>query len=114
MYSQRPLWRHYYQNTDVIILVVDSNDRDRITESGEELKRLLAEEQLKDAALLVMANKQDLPNAMSVTEITEKLEIDKIKDRKICKCKSTTIHDSSTKFSVLFFCRCSRYLRRQW
>jgi len=87
LYFQRPLWRHYYQNTDAIILVVDSNDRDRIVETRDELKRILTEEQLKDAALLVMANKQDLPNAMSVAEITEKLEVDKIKDRRLRKYK---------------------------
>ena len=26
----RPLWRHYYQNTQGLIFVVDSNDSDRI------------------------------------------------------------------------------------
>lgn len=26
----RPLWRHYYQNTQGLIFVVDSNDRERI------------------------------------------------------------------------------------
>ncbi len=29
----RPLWRHYFQNTQGIIFVVDSNDRDRIVEA---------------------------------------------------------------------------------
>jgi len=66
---------------------VDSNDRERVSEVKEELWRMLDEEALKDAALLVMANKQDLPNAMSVAEIKEKLEIEKIKDRRICKYK---------------------------
>ena len=28
----RPLWRHYYQNTQGVIFVVDSNDRDRVGE----------------------------------------------------------------------------------
>lgn len=28
----RPLWRHYFQNTQGLIFVVDSNDRERITE----------------------------------------------------------------------------------
>merc|ERR1712053_21971 len=55
----RPLWRHYYQNTQGIIFVVDSNDRDRIDESNsnsagessakEELHRMLAEDELRDA-----------------------------------------------------------------
>lgn len=57
----RPLWRHYFQNTQGIIFVVDSNDRDRVTEAREELQRMLNEDELRDAMLLVFANKQDLP-----------------------------------------------------
>lgn len=57
----RPLWRHYFQNTQGIIFVVDSNDRDRIVEAREELQRMLNEDELRDANLLVFANKQDLP-----------------------------------------------------
>jgi len=57
----RPLWRHYFQNTQGIIFVVDSNDRDRIVEAREELQRMLNEDELRDAMLLVFANKQDLP-----------------------------------------------------
>ena len=29
----RPLWRHYFQNTQGLIFVVDSNDRERIGEA---------------------------------------------------------------------------------
>lgn len=39
----RPLWRHYFQNTQGLIFVVDSNDRDRIGEAKEELQRMLNE-----------------------------------------------------------------------
>jgi len=69
----RPLWRHYFQNTQGIIYVVDSNDRDRIVEAREELQRMLNEDELRDALLLVFANKQDLPNAMNAAEITDKM-----------------------------------------
>lgn len=61
----RPLWRHYFQNTQGIIFVVDSNDRDRIVEAREELQRMLNEDELRDALLLVFANKQDLPVSTS-------------------------------------------------
>jgi len=37
---------------------VDSNDRERIGEAREELMRMLAEDELRDAVLLVFANKQ--------------------------------------------------------
>merc|ERR1712130_526174 len=69
----RPLWRHYFQNTQGLIFVVDSNDRERVAEASEELRKMLREDELRDAKLLVFANKQDLPNAMSVAEVTDKL-----------------------------------------
>jgi ADP-ribosylation factor protein 1 len=78
----RPLWRHYFQNTQGLIFVVDSNDRERVTEACEELGKMLNEDELRDAALLVFANKQDLPNAMSVAEVTDKLGLHSLRTRK--------------------------------
>ena len=77
----RVLWKHYYQNTDGLIFVVDSNDRDRIEDAAEELKRMLNEEELKDTVVLVMANKQDLNGAMSPNEVTKKLGLSQLKGR---------------------------------
>ena len=95
----RPLWRHYFQNTQGIIFVVDSNDRDRVVEAREELQRMLNEDELRDAMLLVFANKQDLPvrysnatvfsitrlissqNAMNAAEITDKLGLHSLRQR---------------------------------
>jgi len=77
----RPLWRHYYQNTQGVIFVLDSNDRDRTEQAKEELTRMLAEDELRDAILLVFANKQDLPNAMKVQEATERLGLNKLRNR---------------------------------
>ncbi|KAL5476144.1 hypothetical protein EMCRGX_G026055 [Ephydatia muelleri] len=80
----RALWRHYYSNTDALLFVVDSNDRERITECQDELERFLREDQLKGSILLILANKQDLPNAMSAQEISEKLGLNTLKDRQWC------------------------------
>ncbi len=77
----RPLWRHYFQNTQGLIFVVDSNDRDRISEARDELHRMLNEDELRDAVLLVFANKQDLPNAMTAAEITDKLGLHSLRQR---------------------------------
>ena len=73
----RKLWEHYYQNTDALIFVVDSNDRDRIDEASECLDKLMASDELKDSAILLLANKQDIKGAISPQEITEKFEIAK-------------------------------------
>jgi len=78
----RPLWRHYYQNTQGLIFVVDSNDRERVSEASEELQKMLREEELREAHLLVFAYKQDLHSAMSVAEITDKLGLQNLGGRK--------------------------------
>jgi len=68
-----PPCRHYFPNTQAIVFVVDSNDRDRIEDAREELTELLHEVELKDVPLLVLANKQDLSNAMGPEEVVQKL-----------------------------------------
>ena len=78
----RPLWRHYFQNTQAVVFICDSNDRDRIMEARDELARMMNEDELKDAVLLVFANKQDLPNAMSPAEVTEKLGLHSLRTRR--------------------------------
>ncbi|CAN1219364.1 ADP-ribosylation factor [Linum perenne] len=84
----RPLWRHYFQNTQGLIFVVDSNDRDRVVEARDELHRMLNEDELRDAVLLVFANKQDLPNAMNAAEITDKLGLHSLRQRHCLNCNS--------------------------
>ncbi|KTG34117.1 hypothetical protein cypCar_00002958 [Cyprinus carpio] len=64
-----------------LIFVVDSNDRERVNEGREELMRMLAEDELREAVLLVFANKQDLPNAMNAAEITDKLGLHSLRHR---------------------------------
>merc|ERR1719271_1954022 len=65
----RKLWRYYYQGTDGAIFIVDSSDRDRIEDAREELFRMLCDDEMRNAVLLVFANKQDLPGAMTAAEI---------------------------------------------
>merc|ERR1712048_733424 len=77
----RRLWRHYYQGTQGLIFVVDSNDRDRVEDAREELMKMLNDDEICDAVLLVFANKQDLPNAMPAAEVTEKLGLNNMRNR---------------------------------
>lgn len=58
----RPLWRHYYTGTQGLIFVVDCADRDRIEEARLELHRIVNDREMKDAIILIFANKQDLPD----------------------------------------------------
>lgn len=74
----RPLWRHYYLNTQGVIFVIDSTNIERISEAHEELAKLMAEKRLKDALLLIYANKQDLPSSLTVDVLTEQLALHKL------------------------------------
>mmetsp|Transcript_7801 Transcript_7801/g.20130 ORF Transcript_7801/g.20130 Transcript_7801/m.20130 type:complete len:219 (+) Transcript_7801:166-822(+) len=74
----RPLWRHYYHGTNGLVFCIDSNDRERIEDARDELSKILDEEEMKDAVLLVFANKQDLPMAMSVSEVTTRLRLEEL------------------------------------
>ncbi|XP_041477967.1 ADP-ribosylation factor 2 [Lytechinus variegatus] len=85
----RPLWRHYFQNTQGLIFVVDSNDRERIEEANQELTRMLNEDDLRDAVVLIFANKQDLPNAMQVAEITDKLNLNRLRNNRFWYVQAT-------------------------
>eukprot|EP01006_Ploeotia_vitrea_P048266 TRINITY_DN67212_c2_g1_i1.p1 TRINITY_DN67212_c2_g1~~TRINITY_DN67212_c2_g1_i1.p1 ORF type:complete len:187 (-),score=16.74 TRINITY_DN67212_c2_g1_i1:127-687(-) len=73
----RPLWRHYFENTDGLIFVVDSNDRARLQQAKAELHKILEDDSLCRASVVVFANKQDLPHALPVSDISNALSLSK-------------------------------------
>mmetsp|Transcript_37679 Transcript_37679/g.82745 ORF Transcript_37679/g.82745 Transcript_37679/m.82745 type:complete len:185 (+) Transcript_37679:87-641(+) len=77
----RSYWRNYFEATDGLVWVVDSADRPRLQDCRDELDRLLQEERLSGATLLIFANKQDLPGALSAAEIRDVLGLEKIQRR---------------------------------
>ncbi|KAF6827167.1 ADP-ribosylation factor [Colletotrichum plurivorum] len=96
----RPLWRHYFSalwretiatdaltkilktlGTQGLIFVIDSSDRARIEEAKSELHRIINDREMKDSLLLVFANKQDINGAMKPQEVTEALQLSKLKDK---------------------------------
>ncbi|XP_066253051.1 ADP-ribosylation factor-like protein 3 [Euwallacea similis] len=77
----RPYWKNYFENTDVLIYVVDSADKKRLEETGIELYELLSDSKLNNVPLLVYANKQDLPDSLPAAELAQALGLPSIKDR---------------------------------
>ena len=86
----RKLWRHYYDNTDGVVFVIDSCDHDRLAPveddkdweddeskafSSEEIKKMMSDDLLRNASLLVMANKQDCKNALLTQKVLAKLNL---------------------------------------
>ena len=62
----------------------DSINGERIGEARDELMCMLAEDELHEAVLLIVTNKQDLPNAMNAAEITDKRVLHSLRNRN-CK-----------------------------
>ncbi|CAG9312950.1 unnamed protein product [Blepharisma stoltei] len=77
----KTLWKYFHTNIKGIIFVIDSNDRERMDNLKWLLQEMLFEEMLSQLPILFFANKQDLPNAISLNEITEKLELFLIRGR---------------------------------
>jgi len=71
----RRLWHHYCQNSQGVIFVIDSTDQERLPEAKEELHRIMKEDSLENALVLVLANKQDMPKALPKEKIAEALEL---------------------------------------
>jgi GTPase SAR1 family protein len=78
----RPLWRHYYAGSNALIYVVDSSDVDRVELAAEELRAVLDTEEMRGCAVLVYANKQDLPRALSATDLAARMGLHDLRGHK--------------------------------
>jgi signal recognition particle receptor subunit beta len=67
--------RYETQTTKAMIFIVDSANPAQLPQLKQEIYRLMGEEDLKDIAVLVYANKQDLPEAMTVQKISDTLDL---------------------------------------
>jgi ADP-ribosylation factor 1/2 len=79
----RPLWRHYFQkNVRGLIFFVDSSDGERLPEVKSELDLFLHEKDVLSVPLLVVANKVDIPSALSIDQIVDGLGLRSIRNRR--------------------------------
>ncbi|CAM8962437.1 unnamed protein product [Rhodiola kirilowii] len=78
----RPLWRHYFSNTDGLIYVVDSLDRERIGKAKAEFQTIINDPFMLNSVILVFANKQDMKGAMTAREVCEGLGLLELKNQK--------------------------------
>ncbi|KFM27624.1 ADP-ribosylation factor 1 [Auxenochlorella protothecoides] len=73
---------HYFNNTDALIYVVDCCDRERIGRASAEFKQIIDDPLMRHSAILVFANKQDLPGALTPAETCEAMGLPALKGRK--------------------------------
>lgn len=95
----RPLLRHYYQNTEAVIFVVDSSDEERLPEAERELLSLVSESELEGVPVAVALNKWDLSRHMSRERMHQALGLAELRKSRPCESFSTSsVTDSKSDF----------------
>ena len=72
----RPLWRHHLTGTQGLVYVIDSNDSERVKKAAEELHKIMLDHAMRNACLLVYANKADLPHALTPDQVRDQLQLE--------------------------------------
>uniref|UniRef100_A0A7S2ZXC9 Uncharacterized protein n=2 Tax=Rhodosorus marinus TaxID=101924 RepID=A0A7S2ZXC9_9RHOD len=95
--KMRPLWKQYSRATDAYIFVLDAADQERAILAADELESFFDDIDLKSHEipgdpLLVYANKKDLPDAMTTSEIENMLKLPElpVSNYKIVPCCGKT------------------------
>ncbi|KAH9033259.1 P-loop containing nucleoside triphosphate hydrolase protein [Lactarius pseudohatsudake] len=71
----RTIWPKYYGDCHAVVYVVDAVDHERLSEGWEVFDAVLSAPQILGVPLLLLANKQDRPGSLSVTEIRNDYEV---------------------------------------
>ncbi|XP_073274680.1 uncharacterized protein [Primulina huaijiensis] len=77
----RSIWEKYYEEAHAVIFVVDAASPSRFEDSKSALEKVLWHEDLQGAPLLILANKQDLEEAVSSDELARYLDLKKLDER---------------------------------
>lgn len=98
----RSMWERYCRGVQAIVFVVDSADLDSLDAARAELHELLARPSLAGTPLLVLGNKNDLPEALSAAELIARMGLQSIRDREVAafsiSCKRQSNIDATLKW----------------
>lgn len=74
----RSVWGDYCEHTDGLVYVVDSTDKQRLEDSRREFEHILKNEHMKNVPVVLLANKQDVPGALTAEDITRMFKVKKL------------------------------------
>ncbi|KAB8214975.1 ADP-ribosylation factor family-domain-containing protein [Aspergillus novoparasiticus] len=79
----RPMWERYCRGVNAIVYIVDAADRAALPVATDELHELMNKPTLEGIPLLVLGNKSDLPNKLSVDELIDAMDLKSITHREV-------------------------------
>ncbi|KAK0597568.1 hypothetical protein LWI29_026579 [Acer saccharum] len=77
----RSIWEKYYEEAHAVVYVIDAACPSRFEDSKSALEKVLRHEDLQGAPLLILANKQDISDAVSADELAQYLDLKKLDER---------------------------------
>jgi len=79
----RPMWERYCRGVDAIVFIVDIADVDLLPQARDELHSLMDQPLLEGIPLLVLGNKSDLPDKLTVDELIDAMDLKNIAHREV-------------------------------
>jgi ADP-ribosylation factor-like protein 8 len=80
----RTMWERYCRGVDAVVFIVDIADVPVLPQAREELHTLMAQPSLRGIPLLVLGNKSDLHEKLTVDELIDALDLRSISHREVC------------------------------
>lgn len=96
------MWERYCRGVNAIVFIVDIADVELIPQAKEELHSLMAHPSLGGIPLLVLGNKSDLPEKLSVDELIDELDLKSIQHREVCCYGISAKHETNLDAVVQF------------
>ncbi|MBE3049833.1 hypothetical protein IMZ48_46515 [Candidatus Bathyarchaeota archaeon] len=79
----RTMWERYCRGVNAIVFIVDMADPAVLSHAKDELHSLMEERTLRGIPLLVLGNKSDLPQRLTVDELIDELSLGDIGHREV-------------------------------
>ncbi|VUC21280.1 unnamed protein product [Clonostachys rosea] len=98
----RTMWERYCRGVNAIVFIVDIADVELIPQAKDELHALLQFTSLENIPLLVLGNKSDLPQKLSVDELIDELDLKRIQGREVC-CYGISAKEETNLDAVVSF-----------
>lgn len=93
----RDLWKHYLAESYGFIFVIDSSNRSRVYETSKVFSNFVENEKVGNKPVLIIANKQEMPNSMDESEIVQYLNVEELvnKFQIPCRIESSTANSGT-------------------
>lgn len=101
--NNRKYWSTFLQDTDLLIFMVDASNTNKLSLAVSTFKQLLGDSRIDTVPILVVANKQDIPDALLPHQVKEALDVESISPHKhkveVIGCQTRPLPDFQSEYT---------------